>query len=144
MLPERFWAKVDIPAESEECWLWVGARSTNGYGRFFFGDHQWQAHRLLWESLSGPAPGLDIDHLCRVRHCVNPKHLRAVPRRINVLAGVGPAAQNAVKTECPLGHPYDDANTYWYRGKRQCQTCRLVRVRHQNEARRLQRIEGRR
>ena len=71
----RFFAKVEIG----DCWLWVGLLDEDGYGRH---AHFWQvhrAHRWLYEYLVGPVPdGLQLDHLCRVRHCVNPDHLEPV------------------------------------------------------------------
>jgi hypothetical protein len=67
---------------------------------------------------------LTIDHLCRVRHCVNPDHLEAVTCRENLLRGETLQAANVAKTECPQGHPYDEENTYVYpNGRRDCRTC---------------------
>ena len=86
----RFWAKVD---KTETCWLWTGGQSA-GYGRFGFkGRPNLGAHRFAYELLVGPIPpGLDLDHLCRVRNCVNPDHLEPVTRRENLLLrGGGPS-----------------------------------------------------
>jgi hypothetical protein len=69
-------------------------------------------------------PGMEIDHLCRKRHCVNPKHLDIVTRRENTLRGEGLPAQRARRTACPKGHPYDEANTYIWKNHRSCWTCR--------------------
>lgn len=76
---ERFMAKVQ-PAE-DGCWQWVGAiASGTGYGRFNFrGGAVWYAHRWAHHEFKGPVPdGYVVDHLCRVRSCVNPEHLEAV------------------------------------------------------------------
>lgn len=71
---ERFWEKVD---KTGECWLWQGYISHNGYGRFAPSDTIYQAHRLAYEWCVGPIPeGIQIDHICHVRNCVNPEHLR--------------------------------------------------------------------
>lgn len=111
------------------CWLWQGATGPTGYGRIrrtnLPSDGMVYVHRVTYEALVGPIPdGLVIDHLCRVRNCVNPKHLEPVTCRENLLRGhTGPAA-NLAKTECPSGHPYDAANTYHYMGTRQCRACR--------------------
>lgn len=77
---ECFWLKVDRRAV-DECWLWIGAVQSSGYGSF-----QGQlAHRFAHELLVGPIPdGHQVDHLCRVRLCVNPDHLEAVTAEENV------------------------------------------------------------
>lgn len=134
---ERFWRYVG-EAAGDACWEWFGGRSTGGYGRFFNGSRHVAAHRFAYELLVGPIPaGLDIDHLCRVRHCVNPAHLEPVTRSENLRRGTphGPpdggsaAARQRAKTHCPKGHPYDEENTllhYWKREnswRRLCRTC---------------------
>ena len=80
---ERFWAKVRegaVPTYAPhlgECWIWSGSVSTQGYGKF--SNPSLLAHRVSYESMVGPIPeGLAIDHLCRVRTCVNPAHLDPV------------------------------------------------------------------
>lgn len=121
---QRFWEKVD---KSGECWLWTGAAS-NGYGEFWYdGERRKQkAYRVAYEWARGPVPtGLELDHLCEVRECVNPAHLEAVPHRVNTLRGNTVAAKNALKTHCPAGHEYSEENTYQYSdGRRQCRICR--------------------
>ena len=68
----KFWRRIN---PTGFCWEWVGQRDRNGYGRY----NSYLAHRQVWESLVGPIPdGLVLDHLCRVRHCVNPDHLDPV------------------------------------------------------------------
>jgi hypothetical protein len=106
------------------CWLWTGA-TTTGYGVLKVDGKRWLAHRWSYEQLVGPVPvGLQLDHLCRVRRCVNPAHLEPVTLRENVLRGVGPSAVNAAKTECQNGHPFNDANTCITAvGNRRCREC---------------------
>jgi hypothetical protein len=59
--------------------MWQAALNGNGYGVYTFGGRTYLAHRLTYESAFGPIPdGLQVDHLCRVRACVNPGHLEAV------------------------------------------------------------------
>lgn len=91
------------------------------------------AHRYAYEHFIGPIPeGLQVDHLCRVRNCVNPDHLEAVTCRENVLRGDGVAAANARATHCPQGHAYDEANTYtWTNGGRHCRACARIKTREQ-------------
>ena len=83
-------------------------------------------HRFVYERLVGKIPeGLQIDHLCRVRHCANPAHMEAVTQRENILRGMSPAAENARKTHCPQGHPYEGENLFTYnQGRfRRCRAC---------------------
>jgi hypothetical protein len=116
------WAKVDA---SGDCWLFVGARSEGGYGHFWNGRRVMPAHRWVWEHLVGPiADGLELDHLCRVRACVNPDHLEPVTPLENTRRSFG----NNRKTHCPQGHPYDGDNLAIEPradgGRaRRCQTC---------------------
>ena len=118
-----FWAKVD-KSDPEGCWLWTGALS-DGYGSFGIEGHRTKgAHRYAYETLVGPVPsGLQLDHLCRVRNCVNPDHLEPVTQRENLLRSEGAAARNARKTHCENGHPFDDENTSSTNGKRRCRAC---------------------
>jgi hypothetical protein len=113
-MPERFWNKVDA---SGPCWLWTGALS-GGYGSF----QGRLAHREAWELLVGPIPpGMELDHLCRVTHCINPDHLEVVTHRTNMQRA---AFWNRNKTMCKNGHPYDEANTHVRpSGKRRCRAC---------------------
>ena len=79
-LEERFWAKVDKGSDGG-CWLWVGAKQPEGYGQIAIGDGTRRlayAHRLSfqWDNPSLGIDGLMIDHVCHVRACVNPSHLR--------------------------------------------------------------------
>lgn len=124
-LPDRFWSKVN---KTETCWLWTGALGRNGYGQFFWDGQARAAHRLAYEDLVGPIPkGLQLDHLCRVRHCVNPAHLEPVTARENMLRGESLQAHNAKKELCPkCGGPYSpEVST----GARRCTPCRNERRR---------------
>ena len=119
-LTERFWDKVRV---TDSCWEWTGARVA-GYGEFWLDGRVQRAHRVAYEALVGPIPdGLQIDHLCRVRSCVNPAHLEPVTLAENVRRGNG-GLHNRVKTHCPHGHAYDEMNTYiTKRGHRGCRRC---------------------
>ena len=132
---QRFWEKVE---KTEGCWLWIASREGGGYGRFYLTHgHGVPAHRFAYELLVGPIPpGLEIDHLCRNRACVNPAHLEPVTHRINDLRGINPPAMNARKTHCPHGHPYDLLNTYTgYKGCRDCRICHRLAERVRNAKR---------
>lgn len=117
-----------VQVTDDGCWLWTGYVDRDGYGRQNEGR---LAHRLMYEALVGPIPeGLTIDHLCRVRHCVNPAHLEPVTLRENVLRGYGLGGNQARRTHCPQGHPYDEENTYKAPGSRRryCRACQRTRA----------------
>lgn len=107
------------------CWLWLGPVNVEGYGTAISDGRRQGAHRLVYELLVGPIPeGRQLDHLCRVRRCVNPEHLDPVSQRENILRGHGSPALNARKTHCVNGHEFTDANTGRKRnGNRYCKTC---------------------
>lgn len=127
----RFWLHVDA---SGDCWLWTGALGRGGYGSFKAGPKTVRAHRFAYEALVGLIPeGLTLDHLCRVRSCVNPGHLDPVSIADNVRRGQAGGSWNRRKTRCPLGHPYDETNTKRVVGRRVCRACRAI----YNAARRL-------
>lgn len=120
---DRFWPKV---AKSPGCWNWTAGLDSKGYGQFRVSTQQKiVAHRFAYELLVGPIPaGLQLDHLCRNRQCVNPDHLEPVDSRTNTLRGEGPTAQHARKTHCCHGHELTDDNVRrTKRGARVCLTC---------------------
>jgi hypothetical protein len=125
---DRFWSKV-VEAPSG-CWEWTACVRGNGYGKFTVDGRSTAAHRFAFEEMVGPIPeGLVLDHLCRVRTCVNPDHLEPVTQQVNVLRGEAGARQRA-QTSCIRGHAFDAANTYICgAGKRSCRICRYAAVR---------------
>ena len=76
---DRFWSKVDR-REPDECWPWLGARTTKGYGKLGGSASKWMpAQRVSYRINIGPIPrNYEVDHLCFNPSCVNPKHLEAV------------------------------------------------------------------
>lgn len=88
------------------CWLWIGGLNADGYGLFCLSKRkQVSAHRWIYKYLVGTIPvDKELDHLCRVRCCVNPAHLEPVFHRENVMRGNGVAAKHAAKTHCAYGH----------------------------------------
>jgi hypothetical protein len=87
-LSERFWSKV-VPEPNSGCWLWIGSVGKNGYARFLADGRTRNAHRYAYSILVGEvASDLELDHLCRVRCCVNPAHLEAVTKAVNVARGL--------------------------------------------------------
>lgn len=145
---ERFWAKVDRSGGLFACWEWTASIRHSGYGCLGVDGKTVYAHRWAWEAANGPIPpGLDIDHLCRNRACVNPTHLEPVTRQENIRRGVGYSALNARRTHCPSGHPYSAANTLLERTRsglaRRCRTCGIGRRRRRNARQRAARAEAR-
>lgn len=116
-----------VPVTESGCWLWDGLVDPKGYGRAYVNGKTHAVHRFVYEHYRGPIPpGLQIDHLCRVRCCVNPDHLEPVTSEVNTKRGIGPTALNTVKTHCPHGHPYTPENVYSppQNGGRQCRICK--------------------
>lgn len=139
---ERFWSKVEV---TDTCWLWTGHLNKKGkYGhiRTGLGESKVVAHRFSWEFINQiPVPdGLELDHLCRVRICVNPSHLEPVTHKTNIYRGMSPAAIHARKTHCIHGHEFSVENTYVnpITKHRQCKTCRgdVDKQRYLNDPRR--------
>ena len=134
-LPERFWTKVQ--QDPSGCWLWTAQINGLGYGIFRWPrpgkSYNARAHRLAYEVLvASIAEDLVCDHLCRVRHCVNPAHIEPVTSRVNNLRGESPAAKGAQTTHCPQGHEYTPENTMLRRKryglKRECHQCNRDRA----------------
>lgn len=120
---ERFRSRV---YKTAECWFWLGCKGIDGYGKFSHKPGISLAHRYSYELYKGPIPaGLHIDHLCRVRHCVNPDHLEAVTQQENMRRGNVGLFQKS-KTHCRKGHPYSGDNLLVYRGGRHCRACKRV------------------
>jgi hypothetical protein len=112
---DRFSALVN---KTEECWLWTGHTSKDGYGYFQEASRTpVTAHRFSYKAFVGDIPaGLEIDHTCRVRHCVNPEHLEVVTHDENM--------RRARRVECRRGHPYTGNNFFVNKaGDRVCKIC---------------------
>ena len=107
------------------CWLWTGTCTPNGYGGTTAYGRKRRAHRLIWfESGNSTPDGMQLDHLCRVRCCVNPAHLELVTPRTNTLRGIGIAALRAKITHCRKGHPYAGENLVIRPNRsRRCRIC---------------------
>lgn len=109
--------------KTDTCWLWTGGKNTSGYGQCSVGRGTQVAHRIVYEALVGPIPnGLTLDHLCRVRHCVNPAHMEPVTKGENTRRG------KAAKTHCNRGHPLSGDNLVpLISGYRACKECARLR-----------------
>lgn len=77
-LPERLQRYI-LPVPESGCWLWIGPIDKGGYGRLTWQGRKTSAHRVVYRILRGRIPARRVlDHLCRVRSCVNPDHLEPV------------------------------------------------------------------
>lgn len=128
------------------CWIWVGAIHRNGYGNVHLSKPRRNAvaHRAVYEHLVGPIPnGLELDHLCRVRCCVNPAHLEPVTQKENAeRCGSIAALAESVKRRheapfCSKGHAMTPDNTYTYPNglHRQCRECSRIYQRQWGKSR---------
>lgn len=122
------WLTKKVVAQGE-CWEWTGSKTRNGYGQLKIGGVAMMAHRAFYEHFITEIPdGLDLDHLCRMRACVNPWHLDPVSRSVNLYRAETLGKYNLKKTHCPHGHEYSAANTRFTRtGSRCCRTCERLR-----------------
>jgi hypothetical protein len=104
------------------CQPYDGLIVSSGYGQQPNGKN---AHRESYKRTIGAIPdGLELDHLCRNRACINPKHLEPVTHKENTRRGMSPSGLNSRKTHCSKGHPFDGENlAVNYRGWRYCLTC---------------------
>lgn len=122
---ERFTVKFRVDPATN-CWNWIAATDGHGYGKFYANPGHAKAHRWSYEHHRGPIPsGLQIDHLCRNRACVNPDHLDPVTPRVNTMRGFAVSALRARQTHCIHGHEFTPRNTILdKRGHRTCRSCR--------------------
>jgi hypothetical protein len=104
-LPDSFWKKVN---KTDSCWLWLGKKD-DGYGRTIlpgYGPQQYLVHRLSFALLKDKIIlNLQIDHLCKVRDCLNPDHLEQVTSKENTRRGLS-NVYNSDPNKCPYGHEY--------------------------------------
>lgn len=160
----RFWAYADRSGGPDACWPWTGTIDVGGYGEIFVNNGRQRlqkAHRFAYERFVGPIPdGLEIDHTCHTkscptpgradphRRCVNPRHLEAVTRPVNMQRSTRPESTRAQfeqyresVTHCSKGHEYTPENTQWrttkggYRSRR-CAQCNRDNVAKHKAARR--------
>jgi hypothetical protein len=119
-LLSRIAEKYSITADG--CWEWTASRTSQGYGWIHNPGGSQKAHVAVWESTVGPkTPGLELDHLCRNRLCINPDHLEEVTHAENMRRS---EPSNTKKTHCRHGHPFDGENLMVLpSGERRCRVC---------------------
>jgi hypothetical protein len=123
---QRLWSKVDR-SNLNGCWPWKRSLS-HGYGQFALRHNvNVKAYKFAYVTLVGPVPkGLELDHLCRNRLCVNPFHLEPVTRLVNIKRGDCSrvqTARHAARTHCKRGHPFPVDNPLMGPTGRRCRTC---------------------
>jgi hypothetical protein len=111
--------------------LWTASLTRDGYGSFGMDGKTRRAHKLSYEHFIGKVPdGLELDHLCRTRNCVNPEHLEPVSHKKNMERSKGFGtfgSYNRNKTHCKNGHELSGDNVYAHKGvRRQCRICKNV------------------
>lgn len=91
-LPESVRSRIS-PCPNTGCWFWMGSDTGKGHGQVRFGG-RWLVHRLVWTLMRGPiCSWLVLDHMCRMRACVNPDHLEPVTTDVNTARGNGVLTQ---------------------------------------------------
>ncbi|MDH3603524.1 MAG: HNH endonuclease [Candidatus Tectomicrobia bacterium] len=118
---ERFLSKIEIDYDSG-CWLWQAYTNHSGYGQFRLRKTTVRAHRVMFATWIGNIPdGYEVDHLCKVRHCVNPKHLTLIDFDGHRQQG---AEYLSSRDTCINGHRYTEENTRRRSdGRRDCLEC---------------------
>ena len=128
---KRFFSKVLVDPSSK-CWNWLGCKDKFGYGFFRYKKNTYRVHRFIMATISKIptskyGKGVPIfDHLCSNKSCCNPKHLKLVPQKLNMLRGSCPSAINTKKTHCINNHLLPIAKEPYGKGKlgRRCIICR--------------------
>ncbi|HWU28041.1 MAG TPA: HNH endonuclease signature motif containing protein [Microbacterium sp.] len=117
----RLLAMVTPQEDPDECWIWNHALTEEGYARLGWKGWSQLAHRVAYELLIGPIPeDMQIDHQCRTRSCINPRHLQAVTSQKN-------NENRAIIAETASGF----RNVHWSeKRQRYCVVVRHERVSH--------------
>lgn len=132
--------RKNVQIDGNGCWIWQLRVTPTGYGQISYTPIRGQsmitgAHRVSYIAFVGIiSENLQIDHLCKVRNCVNPKHLEAVTSQENIRRSNARYKQQQARTHCPKGHEYTEDNMYKYKTRaggicRNCKTCMLERTR---------------
>lgn len=118
----RFWSKVR--KEKNGCWVWTGARNGKGYGSIRIDNYSHRTvHLLSYEWYYGAVlPGMEIDHSCRNRACVNPRHLQPVSHAENIRL-IRERVPYERPTHCSHGHELSGENVTVTAGRWRCRTC---------------------
>jgi HNH endonuclease len=108
---ERWWRQIE---QDGDCWIWTRRTNDKGYAYAMADGMNIRMHRWTYEQLIGPIPeGLELDHECKRRNCVNPYHLNPVTHAVNLTG--------RWKTYCKRGHPRTPDSVY---KSGSCRACR--------------------
>lgn len=130
---DAFWKKADKRG-TNECWKWTGCKTPSGYGKVSMDNKTLYAHRIayLWEIGDIPTD-MELDHTCRNRDCVNPRHLQVVSHRENIVRAVphkqggwGGGGRGRMEY-CKRGHLMSESAHVSPDGKRKCRACERMR-----------------
>jgi hypothetical protein len=122
----------------ENCWIWTGARNSNGYGRMAVGGGLVEyVHRMAYFLWVSPVIHDEIDHLCFSRSCWNPAHLEDVTREENQRRMGSAKAFWLGYGVCVNGHPITEDSQYTHRGDTYCRTCHADSERKRRLAKRV-------
>lgn len=135
--PHTVESLLELTVPHGDCLLWQGASRTNGYGVTVYRGTQTTTHRIMYQLYIGETlpDGMEVDHKCNNRLCINPDHLQAVSHAENMRLGA------TRRTHCKAGHEWNDENTYIATvmrkqgGFREQRFCRVCRAKHQADLR---------
>lgn len=133
---EEYFHDNYIPVTESGCWLWLRGCNSDGYACMTVGITSTRVHKWAYEKYKHIVPTkMTLDHLCRVRSCVNPDHLDCISNWENSFRGDTLTGINARKTHCKNGHEFTAQNTEVYKTKnrkwsngiiRRCKICRRI------------------
>jgi hypothetical protein len=130
--------KIEVITETG-CWIWLLCLDRYGYGTICVDNLNRLAHRYYYEKHKGPIPeGMQLDHTCSVRCCVNPDHLEPVTAKENTARTIrrGRHSNGHQQELCKAGHAFAPDNTIRHKdGRRECRICRNARKRLQHSQR---------
>jgi len=120
--------KISIPLNKDKCWQWKGSFTKSGYAVFHLGPGITnRVHKILYElTVRKVLEGLELNHKCCNRGCVNPNHLETITHQENQLKGGSLLTQEGF---CKYGHKRTIGNTYFKPDKTstQCKECNKIK-----------------